>query len=160
MCPELRTQHNDESETDALPINLAACVGDLINDYSKGTAQQMHPEGISPVEFSLLKACMERRESTATDLAEVLPVDASRISRIVTGLVNKGLLIRRRLRNDRRIVMLRLSEQGKELTSLLGRRLAAYDAKLTENIAEDDLITFRSVIIKILANQAAIEPQP
>ena len=160
MCPELRLQNNDEAETDASPMNLAACVGDLINAYAKGTAQQMHLDDISPVEFSLLRACMERRESTATDLAEVLPVDASRISRIVTGLVKKGLLMRRRLRNDRRIVMLRLSEQGKELTSLLDRRLAAYNAMLTENIGEEDLITFQSVIRKILANQAAIEPRP
>ena len=158
MCPELQLQNNAEAETDALPMNLAACVGDLINAYAKGSAQQMHPEGISPVEFSLLKACMERRESTATDLAEVLPVDASRISRIVTGLVKKGLLIRRRLRNDRRIVMLRLSEQGRELTSLLDGRLAAYDARLIENIGEEDLSTFRSVILKILANQATAKP--
>lgn len=160
MCPELRTNHSDETETDASPVDLAACVGDLINAYAKGSAQQMHLDDISPVEFSLLKACMERRESTATDLAEVLPVDASRISRIVTGLVKKGLLIRRRLRNDRRIVMLRLSEQGKELTSLLDRRLAAYNARLTENIGEEYLTTFQSVIRKILANQAAIEPRP
>ena len=69
-------------------------------------------------------------------------------------------MIRRRLRNDRRIVMLRLSEQGRELTSLLDRRLAAYDARLIENIGEEELITFRSVILKILANQTAIEPKP
>lgn len=158
MCPELHSQNNDNTETDTLAVNLAASVRDLINAYAKGAAQLMHIYGISPVEFSLLQVCMERRESTATDLAQVLPVDASRISRIVTGLVKKGLLIRRRLRKDRRIVMLRLSEQGMELTEMVERHLATYDARLADNIGEKDLSTFRSVILKILANQAAMKP--
>ena len=60
-----------------------------------------------------------------------MPTDPSRISRMVTKLVDMGLLRRRRLRNDRRIVMLRLTPEGNELTSQLVEQAQLYYAALT-----------------------------
>ena len=100
---------------------------------------------------------MEMGECTATDLAKVLPIDASRISRIVSRLVDMELLARRRLRSDRRIVMLQLSREGKDLTSALYGRIQEYEAKLTDGISEEEMRTLESITAKILANHAALE---
>jgi DNA-binding MarR family transcriptional regulator len=122
-------------------------------------AEELDPHGLTPLEFNLLRTCMEREECTATELAEELPVDASRISRIVTVLVDKDLLVRRRLRSDRRMVMLRLSDEGKELTSMLLERIQAYDAKLTQNISPEEMKVFAEAAAKIIANHADQERQ-
>ena len=45
-----------------------------------------------PLEFKMLQFCLYRDECTATQLAEILPTDPSRISRLVHGLVQRGLL--------------------------------------------------------------------
>ena len=100
---------------------------------------------------------MEMGDCTATDLARVLPIDASRISRIVARLVDMDLLVRRRLRSDRRIVMLQLSPEGRELTSNLYRRIREHEARLTDGISEEELSALASITAKILANHAAME---
>ncbi len=128
----------------------------LVNAVYKEATQEVARYSLTPLEFNLLRICMERRESTATDLAEVLPVDASRISRVVTGLVDRGFIRRRRLREDRRIVMLRLSEEGEALMSRALLGMEQHDAMLTEGVGEEEMRAFVSVSQKVAANHAAL----
>lgn len=131
-------------------------VTDLIKVVTKGVEDELANHGIIPIEFSVLRLCLERTECTATDLAEELPIDASRVSRLVNRLVEKDLLVRRRLTEDRRVVMLSLSERGDELARYLLGQLWAYYASLTENINEDDLQQFASTASAIMANYEAL----
>ena len=152
-----QTQETDAQGADTPPIDLPTCVSDLVKAVIRGMEDEMAPYYITSLEYAVLRACMDKGECTATELAAVLPVDASRISRIVNTLVERGLLIRRRLREDRRVVMLRLSDEGNELTSTLNQQMQAYNARLMENVAEEELSVFASVTRKILANHAAME---
>ncbi len=155
-----RPQHQSENAPEVMrempSIDLAKSVTSLMNVVSKGMEEELDPYGLTPLELNLLRTCIERGECTATELAEELPVDASRISRIVTILVDKGLLVRRRSRSDRRIVMLSLSDKGNEQIATLVQRLNTYDAKLTENISAEDMRGFVSTATKIIANHAAL----
>lgn len=138
------------------PADLEACVAGLVNAVDKGMAVEVAPYGLTSLEFSLLRHCLEE-ECTATHLAQILPVDGSRVSRLVTGLVEKGLVRRRRLRSDRRMVMLRLSDEGRELTSRIVESLKSYDALLTEGIGEEEMRVFVSVASRIIANHSAMQ---
>ena len=123
----------------------------------KGIADEVAPYDISPIDVQLLMICLERRECTATQLARLLPVDASRVSRLVTGLADRGLLRRRRLRSDRRVVMLRLSPDGKRLTSELAQKMQRYYARVTEGFSEQDMSRFAAIALGIIANYEAME---
>ena len=123
----------------------------------RGTSVILTPYGLFPVDFSLLRACQRMGECTATQLAEVVPTDPSRISRIVNKLVDLGLLSRRRLQDDRRMVMLRLTDEGSELTSQLYERTQAYYATLMEGIATEDLRAFVSTTARITENYRRLE---
>ncbi len=151
-----QSQDNPDRRAEALPADLEECVAGLANAVDKGMAREVAPHNLTSMEFSLLRHCLED-ECTATHLAQVLPVDGSRVSRLVTGLVEKGLLRRRRLRSDRRIVMLRLSDQGRELTSRIIENMKSYDAILTEGIDEAELRVFVSVSARIIANHDALQ---
>ena len=121
-------------------------------------AEEVSPYGLTPTEFSLLRMCLENdNEYTATELAKVLPVDGARVSRLVTGLVSSGLLRRRRLRNDRRVVMLRLTDEGRELTSRILQSMKDYDDMLLEGVGEEELRVFMAVAARIIANHAAVQ---
>ena len=76
---------------------------------------------------------------------------------MVTKLVDRGLMSRRRLRNDRRVVMLALTEEGRALTLELQWRVEAYDAKLIKSVSEEEMAAFASTTSKIMANYAALE---
>ena len=139
-------------------VDLGKYATNLIKVVTKGVEDVLADHGIVPIEFSVLRLCLERTELTATDLAEELPIDASRVSRLVNRLVEKDLLARRRLTQDRRVVMLRLTEHGDELTHYLLGQLWSYYARITENINEDDLQQFAATASVILANYEAMSP--
>ena len=116
------------------------------------------PHDLTPLDVRLLTICRRMDECTATQLARMLPVDAGRISRVVNALVEKGLLRRRRQREDRRVVMLRLTPEGEEVIDDVTRNLRDYFARLTEGVGEDDLNAFAVVAHRIVANYEEISP--
>ena len=154
--PQQQSQHSLDRRIEDPSTNLGTFIADLFNALDKAMAREVTPHGITGLEYSLLWHCLEG-ERTATQLAQVLPVDGSRISRVVTVLVDKGFLRRRRLRTDRRIVMLRLTEEGMELTSGIAQNMQRYYAMLTEDIGEEEMRVFASVASRIIANHAAMQ---
>ena len=73
-----------QDRSDGLTPDLGRYVSRLENAVYKGIASEATPYDLSPLDVYLLMICMEMRECTATQLAVQLPVDASRISRLVT----------------------------------------------------------------------------
>ena len=139
------------------PANLEACVAGLVNAVDKGIAAEVVPHDFTSLEFSLLRVCMDTSGCTATHLAQLLSMDQARISRAVTRLVDRGLLVRRRLRSDRRVVMLRLSDEGAEVTERILRRVQRYGERISDGITEDQMRVFIGVTSAILANHAAMQ---
>ena len=121
-----------------------------------GMAEVLAPSGLTSLDYSLLMYCREHREATATQMAQVLPVDPARISRIVTKVVDMGLVRRRRLRSDRRVVMLSLTDRGNELTTQLAQDVGVYNDRLTRGIRPRDMRAFEAVTQRIIANYAAM----
>ena len=156
------THQGSQEDSDRRAKDLSAYLGidifDIFNALDKALVERASPHGITNSEYALLWHCLEG-ERTATQLAQVLPMDGSRISRVVTDLVEKNLLRRRRLPEDRRIVMLSLTDKGMELTSRIFQDMQSYYAVLTEGISEEDMRAFASVRSKILANSASMESQ-
>ena len=136
--------------------DLGRYVSRLANLIYKRVAEEVGAYDLSPFEVQVLMICRERGESTATQLARLLPIDASRISRLVTILVDRDLLIRRRLRRDRRIVMLRLSPHGEQMISRVGPRLESVYSRLTDGLSEREMEGFASIAQRIEANSEAM----
>lgn len=145
------SQDSPDRRAGDLPANLGVYIAELFNALDKAIRQEVMPHGLTAMEYNLLWYCLEG-EHTATQLAQVLPIDGSRISRVVTKLVDRGFLRRRRLRTDRRIVMLSLTEEGFELTSGIFRNMQRHYATFMEGIGEEEMIVFESVISRITAN--------
>lgn len=139
-----------------MPLSLGVRSIRLSSAIIGALADEGAPYGLSPVEFNLLLCCAESGECTATQLARVLPIDASRISRVVTRLVDKELLLRRRLPHDRRTVMLRLTNEGARLVAQLGDRVEAYVLRLLAGCNEQELRTVESISVRMQANHAAM----
>ena len=152
-----KAQGNAYSWEGSSPPELAEGVLGLINAVVKGVERQIEPFGLINMEFSILKSFLDQDEWTVTGLANLLPADAPRISRLVSKLVDRGLLRRRRRTDDRRVVLLRLTQQGKDLTEELRQRVHQHEARLLEGVSVEDLETLRAVTSKILGNHASMQ---
>ena len=149
-----------DTENRETPTDLGACVTGLVNAVARGMAEIVAPHGLTHIDFALLRLFLGAEEWTTTQLAETLPLALSGISRSVTKLVDKGLIRRRRLLSDRRVVMLSLTDEGLALTLELHQRVQEYDSSLCGDVSEEDMAVFAAVTAKVMAKYATLEQSP
>ena len=137
--------------------DLGTCVTGLVNAVARGMAQIVASHGLTHIDFALLRLFLSVEEWTTTQLAQTLPLALPSISRSVAKLVDRGLIKRRRLLSDRRVVMLTLTDEGLALTQDLHERVQAYDSTLCEGVSEEDMAAFASVSLRVIANYGALE---
>ncbi len=104
------------------------------------------------MDYALLRLFLRREQWTATQIAEMLPVKTSRVSRLVSKLADMGLMRRRRHRNDRRVVFLTLTCEGETLTQDLFQKIESYEATLLEGVSDKEMSAFASTTSIVLAN--------
>ena len=129
----------------------------LANAVSKFMSHELAPHGLNNLDFTMIRLFLVDQEWTVSELAEILPGDVPAISRVVSKLADKGLLERRRPREDRRIVLLKLTEGGVSLGLELHDNLHSYEAKLVGGVAEEEIEILRSTIKKVLHNCNTLE---
>ena len=151
--PHEEPQEANESAAEVLQRRVAS----LLNAVDRGLTGTLAPYDLIPVEFDLLRFCRDRGECTATQMTGVLPTDPSRISRLVHRLVQMGLVGRRRLIDDRRVVMLRLTPEGEELVQRLDGLVQEFYEGLTEGVSEADLTAFLSAGRRMVDNYDAMQ---
>ena len=129
----------------------------LVNAVTRGVDSEAAAYDLTPTEFAAVRLFLTDMEWTATELTQVLAVDASSMSRVVNNLVDRGVLRRRRPREDRRMVFLKLTEAGVALGLELHERAHSYEEKLTQGISAEDMEICLATIRRIVANHAAFE---
>jgi DNA-binding MarR family transcriptional regulator len=78
--------------------------------------------GLTPMQGHALRSLDPDRPSPMSVLADMLICDASNVTAIVDKLESRGLIVRQNAENDRRIKMLAVTPQGRELRERLCAR--------------------------------------
>ena len=151
--PEGEPQELGQAAAEVLQRRVAS----LLHAVDQGLTGTLARHELIPVELELLRFCRDRGECTVTQMTGVLPTDPSRVSRLVHGLVQMGLVGRRRLTDDRRVVMLRLTPEGEELVQRLDALVQDFYDALTEGVSEADLAIFLSASERMVDNYEAYE---
>ena len=128
----------------------------LVNSVAKELNSEASACNLTPTEFAVIRLFHIEQEWTATDMAQMLSVNASTINRAVSRLVEKELLHRRRPRDDRRVVLLRLTEDGDVLALELQERERSLEERLIQGIGAEEMENCLTTIRKIVANHAAL----
>ena len=150
--PERDSQELGQAVAEVLQRRVAS----LLRSVDRGLTGTLAPYELIPVELELLRFCRDRGECTATQMTGVLPTDPSRISRLVHRLVQMGLVGRRRLTDDRRVVMLTLTPEGEELVQRMDALVQDFYDALTEGVSDADLVVFLSASQRMVDNYDAM----
>ena len=151
--PQRETREAAQSAAEVLQRRVAS----LLSAVDRGLTGTLAPYDLVPVELDLLRFCRDRGECTATQMTGILPTDPSRISRLVHRLVEMGLVSRRRLTDDRRVVMLSLTPEGVELVERMDALVQKFYDSLTKGISEADLAIFLSAGQRMVDNYEAMQ---
>lgn len=93
--------------------------------------------GVTVSQCHILVEIGNKEEISIVELAAVLNLDTSTLSRGIDGLVNIGLVDRKQNPNDRRYVSLSLTPQGKNLYISIEESNNSYLAQLFQYIPEN-----------------------
>jgi DNA-binding MarR family transcriptional regulator len=119
--------------------------------------RQHSVEDTTPSQLSALTALARDGRLTLSQLAEVERVQPPTITRIVEGLVGRGLVERIPSDSDRRVTYVAATAEGRALIERIRRRRDAYLAQRLGRLApeERELLAKAAVLLERLAEEPA-----
>jgi MarR family transcriptional regulator, temperature-dependent positive regulator of motility len=108
--------------------------------------REMGGTGLTPRQFAVLLAAAQNEKSSQTDLVERTGIDRSTVAEMVRRMVKKGLLQRRRSRQDARAYAVRVTEEGRRTLDAAQPRAERAGAAVLENLSGEQ----RKVLVDAL----------
>ena len=150
--------------TRGVPANLESCLGKRANTGTLGIGPVVASRALGNTQIALRRVLLGAEKWTAAELAQALLLDLSGVDRAASQLADRGLVRRRRLLSDRRVVIQTLTEDGTALTEDLHRLVQAYDDSLHGGTSEEQMAILGAVSSRIMANHSALNrahsPEP
>lgn len=109
---------------------------------------------VTPIQYATLKCLWEEDGQMPSQLAETLNLDSSTVTGILGRLEDKGLINRSFRMDDRRKVIVHLTEAGKSLETPVNDIITRLNREVTEGLSEEQMDVFRHHL-KVIADNAA-----
>jgi DNA-binding MarR family transcriptional regulator len=145
---------------DNLGYLLARVRSTLWNSVTQLTQQEL---GVTATQASMLYMLASGQCLTAVELAKQYGIDASAVTRLLDRLEKRDLLVRVRSEDDRRVVKLRLTEQGRVYAARLPALYEVVLDKLLRDFSSPEIGLLKSMLRRMLANnnehpRASLDP--
>ena len=101
------------------PVKLRFLMKELVNKCTEQNEDVCCELGLNTAESNVLISFGTKDEMTSSELAKMLSISNSRITKIIDGLIEKELILREYGTEDRRVIHLRLTNKGKKTTKKL-----------------------------------------
>jgi DNA-binding MarR family transcriptional regulator len=108
-------------------------------------------------QLAILTAISRQEDLSQTDLVTVTGIDRSTVAGIVSRLIRKGLLERRRSPDDGRAYCVRLSKRGARAVAGADRLYARIEKKLLAGVPPAEASQFVSTLKTIVSAQTSAE---
>jgi DNA-binding MarR family transcriptional regulator len=126
-----------------------------VNKIAEGLIKEQIGSDLTNDQHYTLRYINNVGTCTSTELAEVFDVKKSAITAIITRMWEKGLILRTRDENDRRVVYLTLTERGKELFQKTEERIQALVESFISRFDQNEIVHFLNMYDKL--NEILIE---
>jgi DNA-binding MarR family transcriptional regulator len=133
---------------------LDACFDRLQRVMMSRLAPPLTDVELSPQDGRALVTRSGRGPITMTDFSELLGVPLSTATRTVERLIEKGLAIRSRIEDDRRVVRVDLSEEGKKLNQKFAEHRRAFGNAMLSPLTHGEREIFIELMSKMTRPQS------
>jgi len=116
------------------------------------------PYVITPQQWGALSLLIEQDGMTIGSMSQKRGVDAPGATAIITRLEQNGLVERRHDREDRRVVKVYLTDEGRDISQTLVSLVAHFDQSITHGFSEGELNHFLAELQQLIVNAEAIGP--
>jgi len=123
-----------------------------MKQFSEAFGRKLEGSGITRIQWIVLYYVNEAEKISQRELAHLMNVKDSSIGRLIDRLERDKLLERQRSLEDRRVINVLLTQEGKDLFSTVVHLGEEFNNQLTAGIAQEDLEIFDRVLHQMLLN--------
>jgi DNA-binding MarR family transcriptional regulator len=120
--------------------------------------EQKKPYVITPPQWGLLALLSDCDGLTIGTISLKRGLDAPTVTGIVNRLEHNGLVERQHYKEDRRVVKVYLTDEGREFIRYLYEAVETFYETLTRTFSEDDQKHLRTQLQQIIVNVSAVGP--
>ncbi|WP_412762697.1 MarR family winged helix-turn-helix transcriptional regulator [Peribacillus frigoritolerans] len=108
--------------------------------------------GISQSRLELLALLYHVDEISQSDLQKKMNIDGAAVTRHVKQLEAKGMISRRRKSEDNRIILVRLTEQGRERIESSKKEKERFIKEMLVNVSAEERLVLKNVLLQMQNN--------
>jgi DNA-binding MarR family transcriptional regulator len=116
------------------------------------------PYVVTPPQWGALSLLLVQDGMTIGTMSQKRGVDAPAATGIITRLEQSGLVERRHDREDRRVVKVYLTEEGRDISRTLVSSVEHFEHSLKQGFAEGDLDRFLVQLQRLITSAAEVVP--
>ena len=113
---------------------------------------------ITPPQFGVLILLIEQDGQTIGALSQQRAIDAPTMTGIVKRLEQSGLVDRRHDREDRRLVKVYLTYEGRDIMQYLPDAAIEFNKTMSQGFSEDEMRDMQVKLQRIIANLSTVGP--
>lgn len=148
MLKDKQQPNTIKSELNSSPIHLLHRAGQCSGDVFQA---ELAGEGLTPRQFAVLVTVSQNEGLSQTDLVEHTGIDRSTLADIVRRMLKKGLLQRRRTRQDARAYAVKLTDAGRAILEDAIPRATRVDDRILSALPSENRERFMSDLRGIIA---------
>ncbi len=111
---------------------------------------------VTPIQYATLKCLWEEDGQMPSQLAETLNLDSSTVTGILGRLEDKGLINRSFRVDDRRKVVVHLTEEGRRLEAPVNEIVERLNGEVTKGLSDEDMDIFYRYLTVITENASRL----
>jgi DNA-binding MarR family transcriptional regulator len=145
----------DEAEVSQLPT--PALMRAARGAYAQAIRAQLHAMGIDdlPRNGAFVLSAIDDTDGTLPDLPADIGITKQAVSQLVDTLVHRGYLERSPDADDRRRIVLELTDSGRQVVYAVQRAVDAVDEKLLERVSSEEVRAMRSGLLSLARIKSA-----
>lgn len=140
----------------AIPYLLARAGMRMGQAFSK----ELKPFDLSLTEWRVCVALQHQAQQRLSELAAHTATEPSTLSRVVDGLLQRGLLVRERSDEDARALALNLTAEGRDLTQRIIPLAQLYERVSLAGLTSAQTEALRDMLRSIYDNLAVLDREP
>ena len=138
--------------------NMQQCLIGLLTLMYRGILERLKPWGLNPSEFCTLDICEQSGLVPLATLQQMMPLETQQLRRMVSDLTDRDLLEKVRLRDDQRVVRVRVTEQARAMLPDLRRQVDDHYANVMSRVSDEEMARLMAFVDRLVINAA--DPRP
>ena len=145
-----------QAENYPVQSSVGHLVKQLAQTVGKELDRRMVDVGLTDAQWKPLLLLQQGGCTTAVDLSRIACHDAGSVTRLLDRLEAKALVQRVRSAEDRRVVNLELTEEGKKVAAQVPKIIAELGNEVLKGFSHDEFEQFTKLLTRALANARAV----